>query len=128
MDLSRRISGQLLKRPRLGEARPKTFILPFVIRVSGDAEEARFLGDRFAGNLGQDVSHWQLQLLAHIAQKPLPARLRGRSEQLVEHVQLFSCHGHFYCPSLFSGGRPSAVPRLIVTIVVTPINGQPFWS
>jgi hypothetical protein len=94
MDLSRRVSGQLLKRPRLGEARPKAFVLPFVVCVSGDAEEARLLGDRFAGNLGQDVSHRQLQLLVHLAQETLPTRVRHHGDQFLDQLQ---CR-HAKCP------------------------------
>jgi hypothetical protein len=87
MDLSRREPGQLLQRPRLLEARPEAFVKPFVIRVSGDAEEARLLGDRFAGNLGQNVSHRQLQLLMHLAQETLPTGVRHHGDQLLDQLQ-----------------------------------------
>jgi len=87
MDLSRREPGQLLKRPRLVEARPEAFVLPFVIRVSGDAEEARLLGDRLAGNFGQNVSHRQLQLLMHLAQETLPTRVRHDGDQFLDQFQ-----------------------------------------
>jgi hypothetical protein len=87
MDLSRRVPGQLLERPRLVEARPEAFVLPFVICVSGDAEETRLLGDRFAGNLGQDVSHRQLQLLMHFAQETLPTRVGHDGDQFLDQFQ-----------------------------------------
>ena len=87
MDLSRREPGQLLKGPRLFQAWPEAFVLPFVIRVSRDAEEARLLGDRFAGNLGQDVSHRQLQLLMHLAQETLPTRVGHDGDQFLDQFQ-----------------------------------------
>jgi hypothetical protein len=87
MDLSRREPGQLLQRPRLVEARPAAFVKPFVIRVSGDAEKTRLLGDRLAGNLGQDVSHRQLQLLMHFAQETLPTRVRHHGDQFLDQFQ-----------------------------------------
>jgi hypothetical protein len=124
MDLSRRVPGELLEGAGLVEARPEAFIKPLVICVSRDAERARFLGHRLAGKLRQDVRHRQAQLFAHFAQEPFPARLPSDSDELVERGDLFGCHSHLYCPSLFSGGRPPAVARLIVTIVVLPINGQ----
>ena len=92
MDLSRRVSGQLLKGAGLVEARPEAFVKPFVIRVSRDAEGARLLGDRFAGNFRQDVRHRQLQLLVHLAQEPLPSWVRHLSDQLLDQLQCRHVH------------------------------------
>ena len=87
MNLSRREPGQLLKRAGLFQARPKALVQPLVIGVAGDAEVARLLGDRLAGNLGQHVSHRQLQLLMHLAQEPLPTRVGHHGDQFLDQLQ-----------------------------------------
>lgn len=93
MNLRRREPGQRLKRASLVEARPEAFVKPFVIRVSRDAEGARLLGDRLAGNLGEHVRHRQLQLLVHLAQETLPSRVGHLGDQPLDQLQLLK-HGH----------------------------------
>lgn len=88
MNLSRRVPGQLLKGAGLGQARPEAFVEPFVVRISGDPDGARLLDDRLARDFGQHVRHWQLQLVAHLAEKTLPARMGHDGDQLLDELKL----------------------------------------